>query len=196
MIQSDVEKCTLCLSKPYNMGSLDTSAVGFCEWVRPLWCDILYYCEKKESTRSITVSLRLEKPARKQQALRQLVVSYIRWKILRAIPLRKLSVQADCQRELKPTSSNILGANEIPAKVHHLGNSSIGDDPNHPKCVIQSCRVAWVSIIVQNRGAGIWNLICQEKVCKRHVTSSHICQSSCQVDLLPLPPESIEVGVM
>lgn len=29
------------------MGSLDTLAMGFYEWVTPLWYDPLYYCEKK-----------------------------------------------------------------------------------------------------------------------------------------------------
>lgn len=91
---------------------------------------------------------------------------------------------------------NILSANESSAKVHHLRDRSVGDDPNHPERVVQSCRVARVSIIVQDGGAGIRNLVRQKEVCQRHITASHVCQPSCEVDLLPFPPESIEVGVV
>lgn len=88
------------LGQTYNMGSLDTLAMGFCEWVTPLWYDPLYYCEKKYiyPQNDQLFLIRAEQPAPKQQALRQMAVSYIRWKILqRAIPLRKLDVRADCQ---------------------------------------------------------------------------------------------------
>lgn len=100
------------------------------------------------------------------------------------------------QLELNLASLHILGTNEITAKVHHLCDRSVGDDPYHPKRMIQSRRISRVSIIVQDGSAGIRNLIGQKEVCQRNVTSSHVCQSSCEVDLLPFPPESIEVGVV
>lgn len=90
----------------------------------------------------------------------------------------------------------VLGANGIASGIHDIANSDVSKNIQHPKDMIQSRYVSIISIVVKDSGSGGYPLILQQVVVPWNIATSHVRETIRQVCLLPLPPETVDVGVM
>lgn len=90
----------------------------------------------------------------------------------------------------------VLGANRIPPDVHDIANSDVAQNIQHPNYVVQSRYVSIISIIVEDSGSWGDPLVLQQVVVPRNIAAAHFRETIGQVCLLPLPEETVDVGVM
>lgn len=90
----------------------------------------------------------------------------------------------------------VLGANGIAPDIHDIANSDVSKNIQHPKHMVQSRYVSIISIIIEDSGSGGYPFILQQVVVPWNIATSHIRKTIRQIYLLPLPPETVDVGVM
>lgn len=91
---------------------------------------------------------------------------------------------------------DVLGANRIAPNVHDIANSDVAQNIQHPNHVVHSRYVSIISIVVEDSSGWGDPLVLQQVVVPRNVATAHVCETIGQVSLLPLPPETVDVGVV
>lgn len=91
---------------------------------------------------------------------------------------------------------DVLGANRVSPDVHDIPDGDVGQNTQHPNHMAQSCDVPIISIVVEDLSRGGDPFILQQVVVPRNVATAHVRETVGQVCLLPLPPETVDVGVV
>lgn len=97
-----------------------------------------------------------------------------------------------------PSSSDVVHAEKFALNVHDVVHGGVGEDTTHPEGVAQGRGGPWVARVRGQRERGRRPAADRtgEELGAGRIGAAHVFQPSGHVHGLPLPPQTVEVGVM
>lgn len=91
---------------------------------------------------------------------------------------------------------DVLGADCVPPDVHDIANRNVAKNIQHPEYMVHSRDVSIVSVVVKDSSRWCYPFVLQQVIIPWDIATAHVCETISQVGLLPLPPETVDIGVM